>query len=254
MLRIQPLEGRRLPHLERVGSIDMTDRTAPRHLEGHVRWPPMRYMILVHASPGSEAGAMPTEQQIAEQLAFHQAIDEAGILIDAMGFHPTSDAWRVQQRTDGSREVIEGPFHDEHLIAGYTLIDVASREEAMDWSLRYAKTATEDEDGEIEVRRLFDLDEFVQGPAVRGFRELDLVDFYGKAVILAARIAAEARGGEVLVSRLVRELTEGASLFSFTDPTDVELKGLSGMHSLSAVRWQTDLDQPLGDRNTSSGS
>jgi len=57
---------------------------------------------------------------------------------------------------------------------------------------------------------------------------------------LAARIAAEARGGEILVSRLVRELTEGASLFSFTDPTDVELKGLSGMHSLSAVRWQTE--------------
>ena len=65
-------------------------------------------------------------------------------------------------------------------------------------------------------------------------------DFFGKAVVLAARIAAEARGGEILVSRLVRELTEGASLFSFTDPTDVELKGLSGMHSLSAVRWQTD--------------
>jgi hypothetical protein len=174
MLRIHSLEKTAAYHASMVG-IDMTDRTAPRHLEGHVRWPPMRYMILVHASPGSEAGAMPTEQQIAEQLAFHQAIDEAGILIDAMGFHPTSDAWRVQQRTDGSREVIEGPFHDEHLIAGYTLIDVASREEAMDWSLRYAKTATEDEDGEIEVRRLFDLDEFVQGPAVRGFRELDLV-------------------------------------------------------------------------------
>jgi adenylate cyclase len=59
-------------------------------------------------------------------------------------------------------------------------------------------------------------------------------------VVLAARIAAEARGGEILVSRLVRELTEGASLFSFTDPTDVELKGLSGMHSLWAVRWQTE--------------
>lgn len=64
-------------------------------------------------------------------------------------------------------------------------------------------------------------------------------DFFGKAVVLAARIAAEARGGEILVSRLVRELTEGVSLFSFTDPTDVELKGLSGMHSLWAVRWQT---------------
>jgi class 3 adenylate cyclase len=323
----------------------------------------MRFMILVRASPASETGAMPTEQQIAEQLAFHQAIDEAGILIDAMGFHPTSKAWRVLQRTDGSREVIEGPFHDDHLIAGYTLIDVASREEAMEWSLRYAKTALEDENGEIEVRQLFDLDEFDQGPAVQGFRELDLVgriaaevgrsrpdlsravssdgtvtvlftdiegstqltealgdaewirvlrahnalvreqvvahsgievksqgdgfmlafaspenalgcaieiqraliqapadghrlrvriglhtgepireedDFYGRSVILAARIAAEARGGEILVSRLVRELTERSGLFSFTDPTDAELKGLSGMHSLSAVRWQTD--------------
>ena len=323
----------------------------------------MRFMILVRASPRSESGAMPTEQQIAEQLAFHQAIDEAGVLIDAMGLHPTSKAWRVLQRNDGSREVLEGPFHDDHLIAGYTLIDVASREEAMEWSLRYAKTALGDEDGEIEVRQLFDLDEFEQGPAVQGFRKLDLVgriaadvgrsrpdlsravsadgtvtvlftdiegstqltealgdvewirvlrahnaivrdqvaahggievksqgdgfmlafasaaealgsaigiqralvesplnghrlrvriglhtgeaireedDFFGKDVILAARIAAEARGGEILVSRLVRELTEGSGLFSFTDPTDVELKGLSGMHSLSAVRWQTD--------------
>jgi class 3 adenylate cyclase len=65
-------------------------------------------------------------------------------------------------------------------------------------------------------------------------------DFYGKDVVLAARIAAEARGGEILVSRLVRDLTERSGQFSFTDPTDVELKGLSGMHSLSAVRWQAD--------------
>jgi class 3 adenylate cyclase len=332
----------------------------------------MRFMILVRASPASEAGAMPMEQQIAEQLAFHQAIDEAGVLIDAMGFHPTSKAWRVLQRTDGSREVIEGPFRDDHLIAGYTLINVASREEAMEWSLRYAKTALEDEDGEIEVRQLFDLDEFEQGPAVQGFRELDLVgriaadvgrsrpdlsraisadgtvtvlftdiegstqltealgdaewipvlrahnaivrdqvvahsgievksqgdgfmlafasaedalgcaigiqraldqapqdghrlrvriglhtgepireedDFFGKSVILAARIAAEARGGEILVSRLVRELTEHSGLFSFTDPTDVELKGLSGMHSISAVGWQTDRSSRGGESN-----
>jgi class 3 adenylate cyclase len=337
----------------------------------------MRFMILVRASPGSEAGAMPSEEQIAEQLAFHQAIDEAGVLIDAMGFHPTSRAWRVVQRTDGSREVIEGPFPDDHLIAGYTLIDVASRQEAMDWSLRYAKTSLEDEDGEIEVRQLFDLDEFVQGPAVQGFRELDLVgriaadvgrsrpdlsravspdgtvtvlftdiegstqltealgdtewirvlrghnalvrdqvaahsgievksqgdgfmlafasaedalrcaigiqralveapsdghrlrvriglhtgepireedDFYGKSVILAARIAAEARGGEILVSRLVRELTEGSGLFSFTDPTDVELKGLSGMHSLSAVRWQGDRSSPEPESSPDAGA
>jgi class 3 adenylate cyclase len=322
----------------------------------------MRFMILVRATPLSESGAMPTEELLADQLAFHQTLDDAGILLDAMGFHPTSSAWRVVQRTDGRREVNEGPFNDDHLIAGYTLIDVSSREEAMDWSLRYAKTALEGEDGEIEVRQLFDLDDFVQGPAVRGFRELDLMsriaadvgkarpdlsravaadgtvtvlftdiegstkltealgddewlrvlrghnaivrdqvaaysgfevksqgdgfmlvfaspldaltcaigiqrtlmrspsigyrlrvriglhtgepireadDFYGNAVNLAARIAAEARGGEILVSALVRQQTEPSGEFTFGDPTDVELKGLSGMHRLSSVRWQT---------------
>lgn len=68
-------------------------------------------------------------------------------------------------------------------------------------------------------------------------READ--DFYGKAVILAARIAAEARGSEILVSALVRELIESTGEFSFEDPTDAELKGLSGMHHLSAVRWRS---------------
>jgi len=67
-------------------------------------------------------------------------------------------------------------------------------------------------------------------------READ--DFYGKAVILAARIAAEARGSEILVSSLVREITESMGQFSFEAPTDAELKGLSGMYRLSAVRWQ----------------
>lgn len=67
-------------------------------------------------------------------------------------------------------------------------------------------------------------------------READ--DFYGKAVILAARIAAEARGSEILVSSLARELTESAGEFAFEGPTDAELKGLSRIHRLSAVRWQ----------------
>jgi class 3 adenylate cyclase len=57
-------------------------------------------------------------------------------------------------------------------------------------------------------------------------------------VILAARIAGEARGSEILVSSLVRELTESAGEFSFEAATDAELKGLSGMHRLSAVRWR----------------
>jgi class 3 adenylate cyclase len=178
----------------------------------------MRFMILVRATPLSESGAMPTEQMLAEQLAFHQTIDEAGVLIDAMGFRPTSDAWRVLQRTDGSREVIEGPFLEDQLIAGYTLIDVASREEAMDWSLRYAKTALEGEDGEIEVRQLFDLDEFVQGPAVHGFRELDLV----------GRIAADVGRSRPDLSRAVSP--DGTVTVLFTD-----------------IEGSTQLTEALGD-------
>ena len=66
----------------------------------------------------------------------------------------------------------------------------------------------------------------------------DADDFYGKAVILAARIAGEARGSEILVSSLVRELTESTGEFTFETSTDAELKGLAGMYRLSAVRWR----------------
>ena len=67
-------------------------------------------------------------------------------------------------------------------------------------------------------------------------READ--DFYGKSVVLAARIAGEAGGSEILVSSLVRDLTESSGEFEFEAPTDTELKGLSGMHRLTAVRWR----------------
>ncbi|MBA3653619.1 MAG: nuclear transport factor 2 family protein [Actinobacteria bacterium] len=67
-------------------------------------------------------------------------------------------------------------------------------------------------------------------------READ--DFYGKGVVLAARVAAEARGGEILVSSLVRELVDSTGEFSFEDPVEVELKGLTGFHRLYAVRWR----------------
>jgi class 3 adenylate cyclase len=70
-------------------------------------------------------------------------------------------------------------------------------------------------------------------------READ--DFYGKGVVLAARAAAAARGGEILVSSLVRDLVESSGEFSFADPVEVELKGLAGTHRLSAVRWQPDI-------------
>ncbi|MCA1840430.1 MAG: adenylate/guanylate cyclase domain-containing protein [Actinomycetota bacterium] len=65
-------------------------------------------------------------------------------------------------------------------------------------------------------------------------------DFFGRAVVLAARIAGEARGSEILASGVVRDLAEGTGEFSFNPPTEVELRGLNGIHRLSGVRWQQD--------------
>lgn len=322
----------------------------------------MKFVILVKATKGSEAGAMASEEVLAEVLAYNQELVRAGVMLDGHGLSPTSDGWRIRFSAEG-KTVSEGPFDEENLIAGYWLIEVASRDEAMRWAMRIPNTALEGEYGEIEVRRVFELDEFEQGPVIEGFRELEEMesiarevertrpdlsgavapngtvtvlftdiegstqlteelgdrewmevlrkhneivreqlalhsgfevksqgdgfmlafssardglrcargiqqavaesdsnghrlrvriglhtgepireadDFYGKAVNQAARIAAEARGSEILVSSLVRDLTESSGEFAFATPRDVELKGLSGTHTVSPVLWQDD--------------
>ncbi len=134
----------------------------------------MRYMIIVKASERSEAGEMPAEDLLSEMTAFHEELAKAGVLLDASGLHPTSDGWRVRYAA-GKRAVLDGPFTEaKELIAGYTLIQVKSEEEAREWARRYPNPAGAGREGEIEVRRLFDLDEFEQGPAVSRMRDLDL--------------------------------------------------------------------------------
>jgi class 3 adenylate cyclase len=323
----------------------------------------MRYIILVKASKLSEAGEMPSEDMLGSQVAYHAELADKGLLYDATGLKASSFGWRIHYSPEGERTMIPGPFPgSDDLVAGYTVIRVSSREEAIELTMRYPKPAFPGEEAEIEVREFFELDEFEQGPAIQQFREIGLIDriaaavlesrpdlgkatapngtvtilftdiegstqlteslgdrewmgllrehneivrrqmtehsgfevksqgdgfmlafpsarealrcaiaiqralaardsigpelrvrvglhtgepvreaddFYGKAVILAARIAAEARGSEILVSSLVREITESMGEFSFEAPTDAELKGLSGMYHLSAVRWQT---------------
>jgi class 3 adenylate cyclase len=322
----------------------------------------MKFLILVKSTKASEAGVLPSEDDLAEVLAYNQELVRAGVMRDGIGLRPTSEGFRIRFSAEG-RTVIEGPFDDENLVAGYWLIEVASRDEAMRWAMRCPNPAVEGEYGQIEVRRVFELDDFEEGPAIEGFRELEELegiardvertrpdlsgavapngtvtvlftdiegstqltedlgdrewmevlrkhneivreqltlhsgfevksqgdgfmlafssardalrcardiqravaesdsnghrlrvriglhtgepireadDFYGKAVIQAARIAAEARGSEILVSSLVRDLTESSGEFAFGTPRDVELKGLSGRHRVSPVHWQDE--------------
>lgn len=132
----------------------------------------MRFMILVKATPETEAGAMPEESMFHAMAAYHEELARAGVLLDASGLQPSSKGWRVRYKGDG-RTVIDGPFSEaKELIAGYTLIQVKSREEAVEWSRRFPNPVAEGADCEIEVRQLYDLDDFGHSEAVNRFRRL----------------------------------------------------------------------------------
>jgi hypothetical protein len=84
------------------------------------------------------------------------------VLLDGAGLHPTSDGWRVRYEGN-NRTVIDGPFAEvKELIAGYTLIDVKSREEALEWTRRYPNPAGAGVTCEIEVRRLYSEEDFAE--------------------------------------------------------------------------------------------
>ena len=133
----------------------------------------MRFMIIVKATRESEAGVMPPESLLREMGDFHAELARAGVLVDASGLRPTSAGWRV--RYDGEkRSIVDGPFAEsKELLAGYTVIEVKSREEALEWTRRFPNPAIDGKAGEIEVRPFFDLDDFGPSEAVERYRTLD---------------------------------------------------------------------------------
>ena len=132
----------------------------------------MRFMILVKASKDSEAGVMPEEKRMAQMAGYHEELQKAGVLLDASGLQPSSKGWRVRY-AGARRTLVDGPFTEaKELIAGYTLIQVKSREDAMEWARRFPNPAGEGKEGEIEVRQLFELEDFSPGEAVERFREM----------------------------------------------------------------------------------
>jgi hypothetical protein len=134
----------------------------------------MRFMIIVKATKESEAGVMPEEKLIAAMADYHEKLAKAGVLLDASGLQPSSKGWRIQY-AGNKRTVIDGPFAEtKELIAGYTIIQVKSREAAVEWTKRFPNPAVDGREGEIEVRRLFELNDFGPSEAVERFRKLDV--------------------------------------------------------------------------------
>ena len=132
----------------------------------------MRFMIVVKATKDTEAGKMPEEKMIATMATYHEELVKAGVLLDASGLQPTSKGWRIKY-SGGKRTVIDGPFTEaKELIAGYTLIQVKSREEALEWTKRFPNPVGEGAPAEIEVRQLFELEDFGPSDAAKRFRDI----------------------------------------------------------------------------------
>lgn len=134
----------------------------------------MRFLIIVKASAESEAGAMPGERLLAQMAGYHEELARAGALLDGAGLAPSSAGWRIRYN-DVGRTVIEGPFNETHtLVAGYTLIQARTRNEALEWAKRFPNPRGEGLLAEIEVRPLQELDEFPPSESIERFRNLSL--------------------------------------------------------------------------------
>ncbi|HJS75013.1 MAG TPA: YciI family protein [Vicinamibacteria bacterium] len=134
----------------------------------------MRYMIIVKADEDSEKGVMPEEKLMVAMANYHEELDKAGALLDGSGLKPSSEGWRIRY-SGGKRTVVDGPFTEaKELIAGYTLIQVKSPEEALEWSKRFPNPGGEGKDSEIEVRPLYELEELGPSDTIERFREMGM--------------------------------------------------------------------------------
>lgn len=121
----------------------------------------MRFMILRKADKKTEAGVMPSQQLLAAMGAYMQEMANAGVLLGGEGLQPGAKGTRVKIR-GGQRTVIDGPFAEaKELIAGYCLIQVKSKQEALEWVRRWPDL---DGDGEVdlEIRQVFEAEDFGQ--------------------------------------------------------------------------------------------
>jgi hypothetical protein len=133
----------------------------------------MRFMMMVRANKNTEAGVMPDQRLIAAMGKYNEEMAKAGVLLDLAGLQPSTKGARIRF-SGGKPTVIDGPFAEtKELIAGYWLIRVKSKEEAVEWAKRCPAPHGEAADGEIELRQIFELDDFAPSDAIEDARKLE---------------------------------------------------------------------------------
>ena len=121
----------------------------------------MRFMMLVKADKDSEAGVLPDERLLSEMAKYNEEMVKAGVMLAGEGLQASSKGARVRF-SRGKPTVTDGPFTEtKELVGGFWLIQVKSKEEAIEWAKRVPF-----EEGEIEIRQVFELEDFGSGEAV----------------------------------------------------------------------------------------
>ena len=138
----------------------------------------MRFMIIIKSTPEFELETLPQtpdEKLMAAMADFHEELSKAGVLLDASGLQPSRKGWRIHYEKGGKRTVVDGPFAEaKELLAGFTTIEVRSREEALEWSRRFPNPVGEGREADIEVRQLFELEDFGETENTQRFRDLGM--------------------------------------------------------------------------------
>ena len=124
-------------------------------------------MMIVKADTRTERGVMPTEQELATMGKYNQQLIDAGVLVDGAGLQPSSKGARVGFK-NGQVVVTDGPFVEtKELIAGYWIINVKSKAEAIEWAKKipFQCIPNDGHDPEVELRQFFEIEDFPNAPA-----------------------------------------------------------------------------------------
>ncbi len=140
----------------------------------------MRFMVIRKADPDTEAGVMPSEALIDAMQRYNEEMVNAGVLLSGAGLKPSAQGARVSFR-DGTPTVTDGPFAEaKELIAGVSIIQCATRDEALEWMRRWPSL-----DGggnvQLELRPLYELEDFGDSPALDRMREVGFIEPWGNA-------------------------------------------------------------------------
>jgi hypothetical protein len=131
----------------------------------------MRFIVFVKATKDSEAGVMPSEKLLSDMAKFNEEMVKAGVMLDGNGLQPSAKGARGRFEDD-TRTVIDGPFAEtKELVAGYWILQVKSKAEAIEWIKRCPNP--HNVDSEIEIRQLFEMEDFGESEAIEHHKRLE---------------------------------------------------------------------------------